>query len=181
MCPGRVSFRIAAAALVEARASASFVLVFMHWGDENTSQVSDRQRELARWLIDHGADAIAGSHPHCLQPFDTYRGRPIIYSLGNLVFDGAPALPDWNRGQLLALDLGGVRPLFSLLPVQLDVRGFPQMVESETKAIPWFAVSASSDARPSHSSTFVDQPGSDVSRAPGEVTADAECRQDTPR
>lgn len=170
-----------AAALAEARASASFVLVFMHWGDENTSQVSDRQRELARWLIDHGADAITGSHPHCLQPFDTFRGRPIIYSLGNLVFDGAPSLPEWNRGQLLALDLSGIRPLFSLLPVQLDVRGFPQMVESETKAVPWFAVSASSDARPSHSSTFVDQPGSDVSRAPGEVTADAECRQDTPR
>jgi hypothetical protein len=116
-----------AAALALARKSGSFVLVFMHWGDEQTSRVTDRQQELARWLIDHGADAIAGSHPHCVQPFDSYRGRPIIYSLGNLVFDGAPTLPSWNRGQLLAFDLGGVRPLFHLVDVQLDTRGFPQV------------------------------------------------------
>ena len=84
------------------------------------SGVTERQRELARWLIEHGADAIAGSHPHCIQAFDSYRGRPIIYSLGNLVFDGAPTLPSWNRGQLVAFDLGGPRPLFHLVPVQLD-------------------------------------------------------------
>ena len=96
-----------AAALAAARSGASFVLVFIHWGEENTNRVTERQRELARWLIDHGVDAIAGSHPHCLQPLDSYRGRPIIYSLGNLVFDGAPTLPNWNRGQLLAFDLGG--------------------------------------------------------------------------
>jgi poly-gamma-glutamate synthesis protein (capsule biosynthesis protein) len=118
-----------AAALATARTGASFVLVFLHWGDENTKGVTERQRELARWLIDHGADAIAGSHPHCIQPFDSYRGRPIFYSLGNLVFDGAPALPSWNQGQLLAFDLGGIRPLFDLVPVQLDARGFPQITE----------------------------------------------------
>jgi hypothetical protein len=116
-----------AAALALARKSAAFVLVFIHWGDEQTNSVTERQRELARWLIDQGADAIAGSHPHCIQPFDSYRGRPIIYSLGNLVFDGAPTVPNWNRGQLLAFDLGRVRPLFHLVPVQLDARGFPQV------------------------------------------------------
>jgi poly-gamma-glutamate synthesis protein (capsule biosynthesis protein) len=105
----------------------------MHWGDENTEKVSDRQREFARWLIDHGADAVAGSHPHCVQPFDSYHGRPIFYSLGNLVFDGAPTLPSWNRGNLLEFNLGGIRPSFRLVPVQLDARGFPQVAESETK------------------------------------------------
>jgi hypothetical protein len=123
----------AAAALAEARRGATFVVVFMHWGEENTIRVTDRQRELARWLVDRGADAIVGSHPHCLQGFDSYRGRPIIYSLGNLVFDGAPTMPSWNRGQLLAFDLSGVRPSFNLIPVQLDARGFPQMMEVQTK------------------------------------------------
>jgi poly-gamma-glutamate synthesis protein (capsule biosynthesis protein) len=125
-----------AAAIAEARGGASYVLAFVHWGDENTDTVSDRQRELARWLIDHGVDAVVGSHPHCVQPFDTYHGRPIIYSLGNLVFDGAPSLPNWNEGRLLEMDLGqpGVRQLsFRLVPVQLDARGFPQVVEGETK------------------------------------------------
>lgn len=123
----------AAAAIAEARRQASFVLVFMHWGEENTERISDRQRELARWLIDHGADAIAGTHSHCLQPFDAYHGRPIFYSLGNLVFDGAPTLPSWNRGELLEFNLRSVPPSFRLVPVQLDARGFPQVADSETK------------------------------------------------
>jgi cell wall-associated NlpC family hydrolase len=125
-----------AVAIREARANASFVLVFVHWGDENTGKVNERQRQLARWLIDHGVDAVAGTHPHCVQPFDSYHGRPIIYSLGNLVFDGAPGLPNWNQGRLLEVDAGrpGVRPAsFRLVPVQLDGRGFPQLVEGETK------------------------------------------------
>ncbi|HSV61734.1 MAG TPA: CapA family protein [Chthoniobacterales bacterium] len=115
----------AAAAIAEARREASFVLVFMHWGEENVAQASERQRELARWLIDHGADAIAGAHPHCIQPFDSYHGRPIFYSLGNLVFDGAPTLPAWNRGNLLEIDLSQTRPAFRLIPIELDARGFP--------------------------------------------------------
>jgi hypothetical protein len=123
----------AAAQIAKARKQASFVLVFMHWGEENTIRVTERQRELARWLIDHGADAIAGSHPHCVQPFDSYHGRPIFYSLGNLVFDGAPTLPSWNRGNLLEVDMGGTCPAFRLVPVQLDTRGFPQLVEDKTK------------------------------------------------
>ena len=122
-----------ATALAEARRQASFVLVFMHWGDENVPAVNDRQRKLARWLINHGADAIVGSHPHCIQPFDCYHGRPIFYSLGNLVFDGAPNLPAWNRGNLLEIVLSATRPAFRLVPVQLDARGFPQPVAPEEK------------------------------------------------
>jgi poly-gamma-glutamate synthesis protein (capsule biosynthesis protein) len=122
-----------ATAIAEARAGAAFILGFVHWGDENTAKVTERQRDLARWLIDHGVDAVVGSHPHCVQPFDAYHGRPIIYSLGNLVFDGAPTLPSWNRGQLVEIDVGqpGVRQAsFRLVPVQLDARGFPQVVEN---------------------------------------------------
>jgi hypothetical protein len=122
-----------AVAVAEARRQASFVLVFMHWGEENTVSVSERQRELARWLIDHGADAIVGSHPHCVQPFDSYHGRPIFYSLGNLVFDGAPTLPAWNRGNLLEVDLSQARPVFHLVAIQLDARGFPQLVTPDDK------------------------------------------------
>ena len=108
-------------------------MIFVHWGEENIASVTERQRQLARWLIDHGADAIAGSHPHCIQPFDSYHGRPIVYSLGNLVFDGVPSLPTWNRGNLLEVDLSPPRPAFRLVPVQLDVRGFPQLGTPEEK------------------------------------------------
>ncbi|MEP6810736.1 MAG: CapA family protein, partial [Chthoniobacterales bacterium] len=84
----------------------------------------------ARWLIDHGVDLIAGSHPHCLQPLDFYHGRAIVYSLGNLVFDGAPALASWNHGQLLEVGLsqGNASPTLRFVPVQLDRAGWPHLV-----------------------------------------------------
>jgi len=123
-----------ASAIGEARAAAGFVLCLMHWGEENTSRVTERQRELARWLIDHGVDAVVGCHSHCLQPIDFYHGRPVVYSLGNLVFDGAPGLESWNRSALLELDVGGGRveeASIRLIPLRLDARGFPQTVEDD--------------------------------------------------
>jgi poly-gamma-glutamate synthesis protein (capsule biosynthesis protein) len=121
-------------AITEARAKAAFVLCLIHWGDENTEKVSERQRELARWLIDHGVDAVVGCHSHCIQPLDFYHGRPVVYSLGNLVFDGAPSLPTWNRGELLEVNLGrtGSRAAsFRLIPIRLDPRGFPHAAEND--------------------------------------------------
>jgi poly-gamma-glutamate capsule biosynthesis protein CapA/YwtB (metallophosphatase superfamily) len=121
-------------AIAEAHARAQFVLCLVHWGDENTPRVNERQRELARWLIDHGVEAVAGSHPHCFQPLDFYHGRPIVYSLGNLVFDGAPELASWNRGELLEVNIGhggGDETSVRLVPVKLDARGFPRIAETE--------------------------------------------------
>lgn len=48
-------------------------------------------------MIDAGADIVVGGHPHVTQGAEIYRGRPIIYSLGNFVFDGfdLPAAPAW--------------------------------------------------------------------------------------
>ena len=123
-----------ARAIAEARGKAAFVLCLVHWGDENTEKVTERQRELARWLIDHDVDAVVGSHSHCIQPMDFYHGRPVVYSLGNLVFDGAPTLPSWNKGQLLEISLpraGTRQASLRLIAVQLDARGFPQMAEPE--------------------------------------------------
>src|SRR5215831_11581442 len=68
-------------------------------------RITDTQRKLARWLIDHGVDLVVGSHPHCVQPLDFYHGCPIAYSLGNLVFDGALTVDSWNRGALLEIGL----------------------------------------------------------------------------
>jgi poly-gamma-glutamate synthesis protein (capsule biosynthesis protein) len=90
--------------------------------------VTDEQREFARWLIDHGADLVVGSHPHCVQPLDFYHGCPIAYSLGNLVFDGAPSIASWNRGAMLEVDLNQNAQASSahLIPLVLQ-DGFPQV------------------------------------------------------
>ncbi|AMR27133.1 hypothetical protein A0257_08435 [Hymenobacter psoromatis] len=63
------------------------VLVYLHWGTEYAARPDAGQRQLAHDLIDAGAAAVVGAHPHVVQPVEFYRGRPIIYSLGNFLFD----------------------------------------------------------------------------------------------
>jgi poly-gamma-glutamate synthesis protein (capsule biosynthesis protein) len=70
------------------KAGAHIVIPFMHWGWENELHPGQRQRELARRMINAGADAVVGGHPHVTQGADVFRGRPIIWSLGNFLFDG---------------------------------------------------------------------------------------------
>jgi poly-gamma-glutamate synthesis protein (capsule biosynthesis protein) len=70
-----------------AKAKADFVIVYPHWGLEYHAQPSERQRSLARQMIDAGADLIVGSHPHVTEGAELYHGKLILYSLGNFVFD----------------------------------------------------------------------------------------------
>ena len=63
------------------------LFVSVHWGEEYQSRRSERQRKTALQLIDAGADCILGHHPHTLQGIGTYKGKPILYSMGNFVFD----------------------------------------------------------------------------------------------
>lgn len=85
---------------------ADLVIPYLHWGEELESGPTPAQRTLARRLIDAGADAVVGSHPHITQTVDIYRGRPIIYSLGNFVFDYDPGDPPVFTGWLVRLTFG---------------------------------------------------------------------------
>lgn len=87
------------------KAGADLVIPFMHWGWEREPKPSARQRALARRMIDAGAAAVVGGHPHATQGAELYRGRPIVYSLGNFVFDGFDELPAGRVGWLLRLEL----------------------------------------------------------------------------
>ncbi|MBI4261968.1 CapA family protein [Candidatus Uhrbacteria bacterium] len=64
-----------------------FVIVMPHWGIEYKRLPSPRQKKLAYQFIDAGADMVVGGHPHVVQPFEIYHGKPIFYSLGNFIFD----------------------------------------------------------------------------------------------
>lgn len=66
---------------------ADLVIPYFHWGDEYTADPNSRQKQLAHLAVDAGASAVIGSHPHWVQAIEMYRGRPIVYSLGNFVFD----------------------------------------------------------------------------------------------
>jgi len=104
---------------------ADLVIPFMHWGSEGELVSNTRQRQLARLMIDAGADAVVGAHPHVVQDAEVYRGKPIVYSLGNFVFDGFEGL-EHRTGWMLffTVDRGGVRE-WHVEPVRTDVEGVP--------------------------------------------------------
>lgn len=79
-------------AVREASQVADLVVVNIHWGVEYALNQSERQEELAKNLINFGADIVIGSHPHVLQPVEKYKDGIIFYSMGNFVFDQG-----WSR------------------------------------------------------------------------------------
>jgi poly-gamma-glutamate capsule biosynthesis protein CapA/YwtB (metallophosphatase superfamily) len=113
-------------ASARARYHADLVIPMMHWGWEHERYASERQRQLARVMIDAGADAVVGGHPHVTQNIEHYRGKPIFYSLGNFLFDGFTD-KDSNTGWLLRLDLDhqGVRRWRTFV-AHIDGRGIPR-------------------------------------------------------
>jgi poly-gamma-glutamate synthesis protein (capsule biosynthesis protein) len=78
-----------------------YVIVVLHWGVEYASSPDISQVYQARKLIDSGADAVIGHHPHVSQPVEIYKGKYIFYSLGNFVFDSKR--PEAGKGVLAAL------------------------------------------------------------------------------
>lgn len=74
-------------AITEAKEYADYVVVYLHWGVKYKTKPESDQRELAKQLIDAGADAIVGSNSHCLQGIEYYNDCPIVYSLGDFLYE----------------------------------------------------------------------------------------------
>lgn len=109
---------------------ADLVIPFMHWGDEEVPE-NDRQKKFARVMIDAGADLVVGGHPHVTQATEYYKGKLIVYSLGNFVFGGfdeGPSRTGWllrvrlNKSGLIAWDT---------VVAQLDEDGTPRLQEEK--------------------------------------------------
>lgn len=75
-------------AISDLKDQCDIVVVYYHWGIERDKAPMESQRSLAKQTIDAGADLIIGSHPHVLQGIETYKGKKIVYSLGNFCFGG---------------------------------------------------------------------------------------------
>ena len=73
------------AQMKRARECADFVIVLPHWGEEYVLRHNASQQEWAEWLVEKGADAIIGAHPHVVQDTAVIRGVPVVYSTGNAV------------------------------------------------------------------------------------------------
>lgn len=62
------------------------VIVLPHWGEEYEYLPFVEDVEMARAMIDAGADAVMGSHTHRIGPMIEYKGKPIYFSMGNFMF-----------------------------------------------------------------------------------------------
>lgn len=105
---------------------ADLVIPFMHWGWERERAANARQRRLARIMIDAGADAVIGGHPHVTQDIEYYKGKPVIYSLGNFLMDGFDEEMTTTGWVLrLELDRHGVRR-WETRVARIDREGIPR-------------------------------------------------------
>ena len=105
---------------------ADLVIPIMHWGWENELRANARQRQLARRMIEAGADAVIGGHPHVTQDIEQHRGKPIVYSVGNFVMqetDNERQREGWLLR--LHLDKQGVAG-FDTHVARLDLQGLPR-------------------------------------------------------
>lgn len=75
---------------------AQLIVVSFHWGQEKENIPNNVQVELAHTAIDNGADLVLGHHPHVLQGIEEYKGKNIVYSLGNFCFGGNSAPRDMD-------------------------------------------------------------------------------------
>ena len=91
------------------RPQVDFLIVFTHWGVEYVLQENAHQQAMARLAIDAGSDLVVGAHPHVIQPYEIYRGKPIIYSLGHFAFDAMPGVT--ALGNVLTFTVRGSRLL----------------------------------------------------------------------
>ncbi len=89
-------------------AGADVVIVMPHWGVEYHATATPLQQKLGRAAIDAGADMVIGNHPHWVGAMEVYKGKPIWYALGNLVFDQTWSIPTME-GITVELTFDGTR------------------------------------------------------------------------
>ena len=81
--------------IMEAKKQVDFLFILPHDGIEYIDIPLPETIARYRDFIDYGADAVIGTHPHCPQGWETYKGKTIFYSLGNFFFN-SKATPDFK-------------------------------------------------------------------------------------
>ena len=109
-----------------------FIIILMHAGIEYVTEPNWQQKEFARAAIDAGADMIIGHHPHWPQIFEFYQDKPIIYSLGNFVFDQMWS-EETRQGILLKMTWQNGLKELELIPTKIYDYGQVEIMASSTE------------------------------------------------
>jgi len=100
-----------------AKANYDYVVVSFHWGAEKATEPKPYQLAAAHLAIDAGADLVIGHHPHVLQGIELYKGRTILYSLGNFVFGSIS--PASDRSVIARVSFAGDHQQIELVPLNV--------------------------------------------------------------
>lgn len=120
--------------IAKEKKNADFVFVYIHWGVEKNRKPENFQQQWAKSMINAGADGVVGSHPHVLQGFEYYKGKPIAYSLGNFLF------PDYVKGDkaqtaLLHIDIKDNKIGMTVIPYKIYKDQIISQVPQEKQAV----------------------------------------------
>lgn len=120
-------------AMRTAKTESDLVIASLHWGQEYRDRPESETVALAHWFIDHGVDVVIGGHPHWVQGISTYKGKPIVWSLGNFVFD-----QDWSKetqqGLVISLRVTDAEIQIQPIPVAIKLSQ-PALEEGEALAV----------------------------------------------
>ncbi len=108
-----------------------YLFVSVHWGEEHQHYPQNRQMLLGRAIIDAGATAVLGHHPHVLQGIEVYNGGAILYSMGNFVFDMRSEKTYESAFFELSLDAGILKSI-RITPVRINHGSYiPSVAQGE--------------------------------------------------
>ncbi|MCP1123427.1 CapA family protein [Bacillus sp. 3103sda1] len=130
----------------EQKKDADYMIVYMHWGVEKTNRPADYQKEYVQKMVEAGANAIVGSHPHWLQGFEYYNKVPVAYSLGNFLF------PDYVTGHsaetgVLTLKFKGKDVQMSFNPYMIRNNQVTPLQDTEKQNMLQYLQSISNDVQ----------------------------------
>ena len=119
--------------IVDAHKQSDYVLVIIHGGHEHFQLPSPRMKELYRFFIEVGADAVVNHHQHCYSGYEEFMGKPIIYGLGNFLFDHPKKRGCiWNEGYLAMIEFSTKRVSFTPVPyIQCDEKAIVKLLRGE--------------------------------------------------
>lgn len=109
----------------------TYLIAFLHWGEEYTHEQNEHQIAFAHTLVENGVDAIIGAHPHVVEGIETYKDKPIFYSLGNFIFDQYFS-QDVQDGYALKMKVAEGKIIFEIIPY-VSVSSQPKLADDGNK------------------------------------------------
>ena len=119
-----------------------YVIVCLHWGEEYVAFPSPKQQDMARSLVDSGADVIIGHHPHVMQGYEVYNNSQIFYSLGNFNFfvdhPYAKKLIETTKAYCVGVYVEE-KLRCEIIPISINANWQPEVIDDEIEKARFFS------------------------------------------